>query len=154
MRGGGRGRYCHLRCKRRGVWANTREFVLRPLACTADGDALGGFHVPLYGACCAALLRLLRVLNVDKSCDTLALATELFGGGGAEGEETAPGSLLRSLPVAVPPAKNAAFLFLMEHISDGQFLSECPSDAVLRGKSWGETKVRWLHASGWFITMI
>lgn len=104
---------------------------------TADGDVVGSFHAPLFPACCDALRRSLRVLNVDKSCDTLALATALF-------EDDSAAQLLPGSPVTLPAGRgrNAVFLFLMEHVSDGQFLTANPSDAALRSKVWGETPVR------------
>ncbi|TYZ66107.1 hypothetical protein PybrP1_003258 [[Pythium] brassicae (nom. inval.)] len=114
------------------------EFHLLPPA--NKSTSATRFHATLFGACCDALRRVLRVLNVDKSCDTLALATALF--------EDSAAQLLPDAPVALPVGRNAAFLFLMEHVSDGQFLAACPSDAALRSKVWGETP--WLASQGYY----
>ncbi|GMF36449.1 unnamed protein product [Phytophthora fragariaefolia] len=69
----------------------------------------------------------MRVLNTLQSCDTVALSMELFQSDRKE-------------------SRFADFLQLMEVISSGGFLSECPEESMLKQRVWGETKV--LSAAG------
>lgn len=105
----------------------------RPRVRTTDGDVLGAFHSRAYSECCEALLPFVRILNARQSCDALALSLALFDA-----------SLQPSRRVGGAGAsrKNGQFLYVMEHIADGQFLRQCPSEAALRSRVWGETPVR------------
>lgn len=115
-----------------------REFIRRPRVRTMDGDVIGAFHAPAYSECCAMLLQFIRILNTNKSCDTVALSMELF--------EIKQHILHHRHHSQSKHTKNWLFLYMMEQISDGQFLCACPSESTIRSKIWGETKVCVLHA--------
>jgi hypothetical protein len=83
---------------------------------------VGGFHSREYEESCLEVLRGMRVLNTLQSCDTVALSMALCQSGGKG-------------------AKPEVFR-LMDVISRGGFLMECPSEATLKRRVWGETKVR------------
>lgn len=117
------------------VYASIREFIRRPRVRTMDGDVVGTFHSSAYSDCCVLLMQFIRILNAKKSCDTVTLSMDLFGA------EVPHFSIQQQSKFQVTPGKNAAFVYLMEQISDGQFLTSCPSESALRGKVWGETKV-------------
>eukprot|EP00644_Phytophthora_capsici_P014126 jgi/Phyca11/539340/estExt2_Genewise1Plus.C_PHYCAscaffold_30288 len=97
-----------------------REFVKRPVVRTMDGDVVGSFHSKEYEKCSLRILKGLRVLNTLQSCDTVALSMEFFGK-----EE----------------GKQAQILIdLMDVLSCGGFLTDCPSESTLKHRVWGETK--------------
>ncbi|RLN93825.1 hypothetical protein BBJ28_00018218, partial [Nothophytophthora sp. Chile5] len=100
---------------------SAREFLRRPLLRTADGDVIGAFHSCEYEDCSDAVLRGLRVLNTLQSCDTVALSMAFF-------DQTKASSA-------------AEFFCAMEVLSHGEFLTACPSEATLKRRVWGETKV-------------
>ncbi|ETL30485.1 hypothetical protein L916_16548 [Phytophthora nicotianae] len=110
--------------------SDLREFVKRPVLRTVDGDIVGSFHSREYEECCLKLLKSMRVLNTLQSCDTVALSMEFF-------------------QLVVKERKFAAdFFHLMDVISCGEFLMECPSDIALKNRVWGETK--WLKKHGYY----
>lgn len=101
-----------------------------------DGDTVGSFHSPAYSDCCALLLQFIRILNANKCCDTVTLSMDLFG------TEPIRFPSKQQAGFSIGHGKNAAYIYLMEKISDGQFLTSCPPESVLRSKVWGESKVR------------
>ncbi|KAE9048054.1 hypothetical protein PR001_g3948 [Phytophthora rubi] len=107
-----------------------REFVKRPVVRTVDGDVVGSFYSREYEESSRKLLRGMRVLNTLQSCDTVALSMEFFQ------------------PAEKKGAKFAEFFQLMEVISRGAFLIECPSEATLKHRVWGE--VKWLKEQGYY----
>ncbi|KAL3666084.1 hypothetical protein V7S43_008875 [Phytophthora oleae] len=108
-----------------------REFVKRPVVRTMDGDVVGSFHSKEYEACSLKILKGLRVLNTLQSCDTVALSMEFF-----QLREKNEGQLAQNL------------FDLMDVISCGAFLTECPSESMLKHRVWGETK--WLKDQGYY----
>ncbi|KAL4138366.1 hypothetical protein PRIC2_001872 [Phytophthora ramorum] len=108
-----------------------RKFVKRPVVRTADGDVIGSFHTREYEKYSRNLLRGLRVLNTLQSCDTVALSMEFF-----QSEEKKGGKVAAEL------------LEVMEVITRGGFLAECPSETALKHRVWGETK--WLKEQGYY----
>ncbi|KAL4110361.1 hypothetical protein PRIC1_002052 [Phytophthora ramorum] len=108
-----------------------RKFVKRPVVRTADGDVIGSFHTREYEKYSRNLLRGLRVLNTLQSCDTVALSMEFF-----QSEEKKEGKVAAEL------------LEVMEVITRGGFLAECPSETALKHRVWGETK--WLKEQGYY----
>ncbi|KAG6578087.1 DNA polymerase sigma [Phytophthora cinnamomi] len=108
-----------------------REFVKRPVARTVDGDVVGCFWSREYEQSSRDVLRAMRVLNTLQSCDTVALSMEFFQPEGSR-----------------KGAKFAEVFRVMEVISRGGFLLECPSDSTLKHRVWGETK--WLKEQGFY----
>ncbi|OWZ11680.1 hypothetical protein PHMEG_00015262 [Phytophthora megakarya] len=106
-----------------------REFVKRPVVRTADGDVVGSFHSREYEECCLNVLQGMRVLNTLQSCDTVALSIEFFRP--VEGGNSA-----------------AELIRVMEVVSRGEFLMECPSETTLKHRVWAETK--WLKKQGYY----
>ncbi|CAH0480413.1 unnamed protein product [Peronospora belbahrii] len=111
--------------------ATLREFVKRPVVKTLDGDMIWSFHTREYEECCGKLLKGMRVLNTLQSCDTVALSMEFFQ----------PSIKKRG-------AFAADFFHLMEVISCGHFLMDCPSETTLKHRIWAETK--WLKEQGYY----
>ncbi|CAH0484506.1 unnamed protein product [Peronospora farinosa] len=111
--------------------AAPREFVKRPLVKTIDGDVVTSFHTREYEECCLKLMKGMRVLNALQSCDTVALSMDFFRPVG-KGCGTFAGD----------------FFHLMNVISCGDFLMDCPSDTTLKHRIWAETK--WLKEQGYY----
>ncbi|KAI9907446.1 hypothetical protein PsorP6_016632 [Peronosclerospora sorghi] len=107
-----------------------REFIKRPEVRTVDGDVIDGFRKREYEDLCLKVLQGLRVLNTLQSCDTLALFMDIFE----------PRQSQRRVV--------DAFVHLMEVISCGNFLLDCPADTTLACRIWGET--RWLQSQGYY----
>ncbi|EEY57788.1 uncharacterized protein PITG_00368 [Phytophthora infestans T30-4] len=99
-----------------------RAFVKRPVVRTKDGDIVGSFHAQEYKEGSKKVLRGMRVLNTLQSCKTVALSMEFLSK--KEGDVS------------------VEFVQLMEVISKGGFLMECPEDVTLKR----ETK--WLKEQG------
>ncbi|TDH73109.1 hypothetical protein CCR75_004266 [Bremia lactucae] len=100
-----------------------REYVKRPVVQTADGDLVGSLHSREYEECCLKLLKSIRVLNTAQSCDTVALSMAFI------------------LPAETKEQRDKIdFYQLMDLITYGAFLTECPSDTTLKHRIWGETK--------------
>uniref|UniRef100_H3GSD0 Uncharacterized protein n=1 Tax=Phytophthora ramorum TaxID=164328 RepID=H3GSD0_PHYRM len=124
----------HMAARSRGGNSRVEEFQLLPLA-------VGGTNVaqtkrvvmktPPRSAPSRNLLRGLRVLNTLQSCDTVALSMDFF-----QSEEKKEGKVAAEL------------LEVMEVITRGGFLAECPSEMALKHRVWGETK--WLKEQGYY----
>ncbi|KAF4027722.1 hypothetical protein GN244_ATG20645 [Phytophthora infestans] len=99
-----------------------RAFVKRPVVRTKYGDIVGSFHTQEYEEGSKKVVIGMSVLNTLQSCDTVALSMEFLSK--KEGDVS------------------VEFVQLMEVISKGGFLMECPEDVTLKH----ETK--WLKEQG------
>ncbi|POM61910.1 hypothetical protein PHPALM_29000, partial [Phytophthora palmivora] len=108
-----------------------REFVKRPVVRTVDGDVVSSCHTREYEECCLKVLKGMRVLNTLQSCDTVALSMEFFRS-------------VQNKRGRVGPE----FFHMMEVVSRGEFLMECPAESMLKHRVWGETK--WLKKQGYY----